>query len=129
MIRLDDNMQDDELRVLGKHSPEKPKKDDFKWYYAAAILLILSGAIFAAVRLLDDKRNQIVPDFYETELGDSASMMQTLPVLEKLGNYKDSSKAYTEHLEMTVNDIPLDIYIPHRYSYKLVYHKMCLLRN
>ena len=113
MIRLDDNIQDDELRVLGKPSPEKPKKDGFKWYYAVAILLILSGTIFAAVRLLDDKRNQIVPDFYETELGDSASMMQTLPVLEKLGDYSDSSKAYTEHLQKTVNDIPLDIYIPH----------------
>ena len=26
MIRLDDNIQDDELRVLGKPSPEEPKK-------------------------------------------------------------------------------------------------------
>jgi hypothetical protein len=40
-------------------------------------------------------------------------MSKTILVMEKLGNYKDSSKAYTEHIEMTVNDIPLDIYIPH----------------
>lgn len=113
MIRLDDNIQDDELRVLGKPSPEEPKKKGFKWYYAVAILLILSGVIFAAVRLFDIRRNEIVPDFYETELSDTIAMSETIPVMEKLGNCKDSSKAYTEHIEMTVNDIPLDIYIPH----------------
>ena len=113
MIRLDDNIQDDELRVLGKPSPEEPKKKGFKWYYAVAMLLILSGVIFAAVRLFDIQRNEIVPDFYETELSDTIAMSETIPVKEKLGNYKDSSKAYTEHIEMTVNDIPLDIYIPH----------------
>ena len=113
MIRLDDNIQDDELRVLGKPSPEEPKKKGFKWYYAVAILLILSGVIFAAVRLFDIRRNEIVPDFYETELSDTIAMSETIPVIEKLGNYKDSLKAYTEHIEMTVNDIPLDIYIPH----------------
>ena len=113
MIRLDDNIQDDELRVLGKPSPEEPKKKGFKWYYAVAILLIISGVIFAAVCLFDIRRNEIVPDFYETELSDTIAMSETIPVIEKLGNYKDSSKAYTEHIEMTVNDIPLDIYIPH----------------
>lgn len=113
MIRLDDNIQDDELRVLGKPSPEEPKKKGFKCYYAVAILLILSGVIFAAVRLFDIRRNEIVPDFYETELSDTIAMSETIPVMEKLGNYKDSLKAYTEHIEMTVNDIPLDIYIPH----------------
>ena len=113
MIRLDDNIQDDELRVLGKPSPEEPKKKGFKWYYAVAILLIISGVIFAAVRLFDIRRNEIVPDFYETELSDTIAMSKTILVMEKLGNYKDSSKAYTEHIEMTVNDIPLDIYIPH----------------
>lgn len=113
MIRLDDNIQDDELRVLGKPSPVEPKKKGFKWYYAVAILLIISGVIFAAVRLYDIRRNEIVPDFYETELSDTIAMSKTILVMEKLGNYKDSSKAYTEHIEMTVNDIPLDIYIPH----------------
>ena len=113
MIRLDDNIQDDELRVLGKPSPDNPKKKGFKWYYAVAILLIISGVIFAAVRLFDIQRNEIVLDFYETELSDTIAMSETIPVMEKLGDYTDSSKAYTEHLEMTVNDIPLDIYIPH----------------
>ena len=119
MIRLDDNIQDDELRVLGKPSPEEPKKKGFKWYYAVAILLILSGVIFAAVRLFDIQRNEIVPDFYETELSDTIAMSETIPVKEKLGNYKDSLKAYTEHIEMMVNDIPLDIYIPHNAKQRL----------
>lgn len=112
MIRLDDNIQDDELRVLGKPSSDKPKKG-FKWYYAVVILLIISGLAFAAIRLFDIQRNEVVPDFYETELGDSIAISETVPVLEKLGDYTDSSKAYTEHIQRTVNDIPLDIYIPH----------------
>ena len=34
--------------------------------------------------------------------------------IEPLGNYADTTgKAYTEHLELTINDIPLDSYIPH----------------
>ena len=119
MIRLDDNIQDDELRVLGKPSPDNPKKKGFKWYYAVAILLIISGVIFAAVRLFDIQRNEIVLDFYETELSDTIAMSETIPVMEKLGDYTDSSKAYTEHLEMTVNDIPLDIYIPHNATPRL----------
>jgi len=119
MIRLDDNIQDDELRVLGKPSPEQPKKKGFKWYYAVAILLIVSGVIFAAVRMLNDQHNEIVPDFYETELSDSVTMIQTTPVPAKLGDYTDSSKAYTEHLQQTINDIPLDIYIPHNATPRL----------
>lgn len=119
MIRLDDNIQDDELRVLGKPSPDTPKKKGFKWYYAVAILLILSGVIFAAVRMLNDQHNEIVPDFYETELSDSVTMIQTTPVPAKLGDYTDSSKAYTEHLQQTINDIPLDIYIPHNATPRL----------
>lgn len=119
MIRLDDNIQDDELRVLGKPSPEEPKKKGFKWYYAVAILLILSGVIFAAVRLFDIQRNEIVPDFYETELSDTIAMRETIPVMEKLGNYTDSSNAYTEHIQKIVNDIVLDIYIPHNATPRL----------
>ena len=37
-----------------------------------------------------------------------------------LGNYIDTTKAYTEHLRDTINDIPLDIYIPHNAVPELV---------
>lgn len=113
MTRLDDNIQDDELRVLGKPSSDKPKKKGFKWYYAVAILLILSGVIFAAVRLLDDKRDELVPDLYESELSEGREVIEHTQQLELLGDYSDSTHAYTEHLQRTVNDIPIDIYIPH----------------
>lgn len=119
MIRLDDNTQDDELRVLGKPSSDGPKKVGFKWYHAVAIFLILSGVTYAAVRLSDIRRKRIVTDFYETELCDSATVTEAVPVMEKLGDYRDSSKAYTEHLQQTINDIPLDIYIPHNAAPRL----------
>lgn len=113
MIRLDDNIRDDELRVLGKPSEENPKGKGFRWYHAVAILLLITGVIFAVVCLSVARRNGIAPDFYETELGDAAAVGEAVPPLEKLGDYSDSTTAYTEHLEMTVNDIHLDIYIPH----------------
>ena len=37
-----------------------------------------------------------------------------------LGNYTDTTKAYTEHLRDTINDIPLEIYIPHNAEPELV---------
>ena len=43
MIRLDDNIRDDELRVLGKPSEENPKRRGFRWYYAVAILLLITN--------------------------------------------------------------------------------------
>ena len=39
---------------------------------------------------------------------------------EWLGNYTDTVKTYTEHLRDTINDIPLDIYIPHNAVPELV---------
>lgn len=124
MIRLEDNIQDDELRVLGKPITEQPKKKGFKWYYAVIILLILSGATLAFVHLFGSNNNEAAPeevvaDFYEQNLSDSASKTQADPVLETLGDYTDLSKAYTEHITRTVNDIPLDIYIPHNATPRL----------
>ena len=94
MIRLEDNIQDNELRVLGKPSPENPKKRNRKWYYAIVLLMILLGVIYAATHLTVIRHDEIVPDFYETE---SVERIETSePVPEKLGDYTDSSKAYPE---------------------------------
>ena len=117
MIRLEDNIHDNELRVLGKPSPENPKKRNRKWYYAIVLLMILLGAIYAATHLTVIRHDEIVPDFYETESVERIEASE--PVPEKLGDYTDSSKAYTEHIQRTINDIPLDIYIPHNATPRL----------
>ena len=53
--------------------------------------------------------------------GTSDDPVSVLP-LAPLGDYSDTTltKAYTEHLRDTINDIPLDIYIPHNAVPELV---------
>lgn len=118
MIRLDDNIKDDELRVLGKHPSPESKKRGLRWYYALLIVLGLAGAIFAICRISGES-DQPVPDYYETVLNDNTSTATPVPAVEKIGDYTDTITAYTEHLQMTVNDIPLDIYIPHNAKSRL----------
>ena len=113
MIRLDDNIKDDELRVLGKPSSSGPEKRGFRWYYVLLIVLGLIGAVVAICRLFGSGKEEPVADYYEAALADSTAAVSSVPVPERLGNYSDTTTAYTEHLQMSVNDIPLDIYIPH----------------
>lgn len=112
MIRLDDNIKDDELRVLGKPSSQENGKSVFRWYYALLAGLGLAGLVFVICRIADDKE-QLAPDYYETTLADSTEVFIPIPIANKLGDYSDTTTAYTEYLQKTVNDIPLDIYIPH----------------
>ena len=113
MTRLDDNIRDDELRVLGKSSSSVTGKKRFRWYYVLLIVLGLSVLIFAVCRLSGSDGEKPVDDFYETTLADSTMVPAPLSIPDRLGDYSDTTTAYTEHLQMSVNDIPLDIYIPH----------------
>lgn len=113
MTRLDDNIRDDELRVLGKAPSSGTGKKRFRWYYVLLIVLGLAGLIFAVCRLLGNNDKKPVAEFYETALADSTIIPAPLPIPERLGDYSDTATAYTEHLQITINDIPLDIYIPH----------------
>lgn len=109
MIRLDDNIKDDELRVLGKPASEETKKAGHRWL---CVILIVLGLVTVGAGIFMTVRNTLkrnVPDYYEAELNDSAST----PIPDRFGDYSDTVKAYTEHLVKTINDIPLDIYIPH----------------
>ena len=113
MNRLDDNIRDDELRVLGKSSSFGTGKKRFRWYYVLLIVLGLSVLIFAVCRLSGSDGEKPVDDFYETTLADSTMVPAPLFIPDRLGDYSDTTTAYTEHLQMSVNDIPLDIFIPH----------------
>lgn len=113
MNRLDDNIKDDELRVLGKAPSSGTGKKRFRWYYVLLIVLGLAGLIFAVCRLSGSGGDKPVDDFYETTLADSTMVPAPLSIPDRLGDYSDTTTAYTEHLQMSVNDIPLDIYIPH----------------
>ena len=99
------DIHDDELRIVGQKTllsqTKKPKSRKYTWIavLALAVLVLVLAALFWL--------NQPVSSpVYESDKQD------TLP---PLGHYTDMlvEKAYVEHLQDSINDIPLDIYIPH----------------
>ena len=118
MSRNEVDIHDDELRVIGQkrtpHSSEDIRHKKLWWWIAAALLIC---GIIAAVFLFSGKKE----DMSESEAVVFEPMIEpddnpvAEEVLAPLGDYSDTTltKAYTEHLRDTINDIPLDIYIPH----------------
>ena len=105
MINRIDEIQDDELRVIGRPSGSEDTRKPRKWLWivmAVAIVAAVAAATIICSRKPGPGNDPVVFD---------SSIKEKI---EPLGNYADTTgKAYTEHLELTINDIPLDIYIPH----------------
>lgn len=96
-----DEIRDDELRVIGRTDP-KPKK----WHRVVIVLVAVLAVVAGSVVWIGkpDADAGVAPVTPE----------RPAESVEFLGNYSDTTgRAYAEHLTMTVNDIPLDIYIPH----------------
>lgn len=105
MINRIDEIQDDELRVIGRPSGSEDTRKPRKWLWIVMAVAIVAAVVAATIicsRKPGPGNDPVVFD---------SSIMEKI---EPLGNYADTTgKAYTEHLELTINDIPLDIYIPH----------------
>lgn len=108
---------DDEIRII---SASQEKKGFRPWVW---VCLATSGVaiILALLFLLNNHK----PDTKtETTQVVFEPIKEAIPEsdheTEWLGNYTDTAKAYTEHLRDTINDIPLDIYIPHNAVPELV---------
>lgn len=96
-----DEIRDDELRVIGR-TVSKPKKRRWVVIVLVAVLSVVAGAV---VWIGKPDADAVVAPVTPERPAES---------VEFLGNYSDTTgRAYAEHLTMTVNDIPLDIYIPH----------------
>lgn len=110
--RIDD-IQDDEFRVIGHSSGTENTAKPRKWLWIIMALVIVAAVVAAAV--IWSRKSDIGNDpgvFDPSAVAEPVN--PTKEKVEPLGNYTDTtSKAYTEHLRMTINDIPLDIYIPH----------------
>lgn len=104
------DIRDDEIRII---SAAQVKKGHRLWLWVCIIGIL--GAVIATLLISFSGRNEThteeVPDvvFEPTVTVEE----NTDFVVKWLGNYSDTTKAYTEHLKDTINDIPLDIYIPH----------------
>ena len=125
MSRNEFDIHDDELRVIGQnrtfHTSDNTKPKRY-WWWIAAVLFVCG--IIASVFLFSGKEEEV----YESEIVVFEPMTKSEddPFAEEslapLGDYSDTTltKAYTEHLRDTINDIPLDIYIPHNAVPELV---------
>lgn len=106
------DIKDDEIRIIGTTQEEKKKGGLWGWL-AIALLAVacLVGAILYISR--DEDPSDAQEENYEVVFEPTAPVTQDKEEVKLLGDYSDSTKAYTEHLKKTVNDVPLDIYIPH----------------
>ena len=112
MNRRIDDIRDDELRIIGPDPEPQQEKKTLKWLWP-----IVAGVILVALAILAARLFRKPPDKPVADVFDQSTIIdepQTPPpALQDLGDYSDTTKAYTEHLQQTVNDISLDIYIPH----------------
>ncbi len=103
MINRIDEIQDDELRVIGRPSGSEDTRKPRKWLWIVMAVAIVAAVVAATIICSRKPGND--PVVFDSSIKEK---------IEPLGNYADTTgKAYTEHLELTINDIPLDIYIPH----------------
>ena len=117
MSRNEFDIHDDDLRIIGQRKVHQVaggnKARKLWWWVTVAILVGIAASLILMI-----SRKEVY--YYTNESGVVFEPMQEtsvdtdLPILP-LGDYSDTTltKAYTEHLRDTINDIPLDIYIPH----------------
>ena len=105
MINRIDEIQDDELRVIGRPSGSEDTRKPRKWLLIVMAVAIVAAVVAATIICSRKPGPGNDPVVFDSSIKEK---------IEPLGNYADTTgKAYTEHLELTINDIPLDIYIPH----------------
>lgn len=123
MARNGYDIHDDEFRIIGAkgsapgRGPDGEDKNSrryLRWVVTAVIvfvLLVIGSIVYKTISAEEDATTEEVVFEPMSESNHDSHPDETV---EPLGNYQDTtSKAYTEHLKDTINDIPLDIYIPH----------------
>lgn len=103
------DIRDDEIRIIGAPKPLPTSKVWIRSSIAIVCVIIAGVLIFAFwPRRTDETADPVV--VFEPE---NAVVPEHEEPVKWLGEYSEPTKAYTEHIRDTINDIPLDIYIPH----------------
>lgn len=103
------DIRDDEIRIIG--AQEASVRTPL-WLKVVIGVVVISLVVLAGVLFVDrssDKAEDPPMVFEPIDIPETAPEEKVV----WLGDYSDTHKAYTEHLRDTINDIPLDIYIPH----------------
>ena len=117
MSNKTDEIRDDEIRIIGKNG-KQTDQGGRKWLWISlGAVAVVAVVLVLVLRLSGSKRTaneaEVVPELFDP-----------VPVVEQpsesesekkawLGDYSDETTPYTEHIQRTINDINLDIYIPH----------------
>lgn len=122
MIEFDDKIGDDELQVLGK-----PKQQDIadsgdngnNWLWKViALVLLCTTIVIICISRCDNKAANCVKAV-DTLSQVEKEEVRVVEPKKPLGSYSDNGEAYVEHIAKEINDIVLDIYIPHNAEPKL----------
>ena len=117
MSNKTDEIRDDEIRIIGKNG-KQTDQGGRKWLWislgaVAVVAVVLVLVLSLSGRKRTNNEAEVVPELFDP-----------VPVVEQpsesesekkawLGDYSDETTPYTEHIQRTINDINLDIYIPH----------------
>ncbi len=99
-------IKDDELRVIGRQAQEK--RPVSKTRTCIIIIVAILAAVVIGILTFRGNAPEEAPTVFEPVSVPSEE--RNLPLI---GNYADTVNAYTELLKYTINDIELNIYIPH----------------
>lgn len=101
------DIQDDEIRIIGTSSSER-SSHALVWGLVGVVcaILIALTLFYKKEKTAEIEEPAVVFEPLDETISETEETIW-------LGDYSDSLQAYTEHLRDTINDIPLDIYIPH----------------
>ncbi len=105
------NKQEKEVYVLGADIKEKKKGGAAKWWWIAAVLVCLAAAPAGVYMIFFfEKEREETPDYYfEPE---DTGTVENITVVENV-EADPAEPAWIEVVQDTVNDVPLDIFVPY----------------
>lgn len=111
------DIRDDEIRVIGSDDGQRKKFQGWKW-----LVLLVAGIVIGIIvwQALPEKQEPIVEDTAELGYFDpSPNIQEQLIQKTPLSRAEETGHGFVEIADTTINDIPLQIYIPHQMSFSL----------
>ena len=103
------DIEDDEIRIIG--APSEKKRFSWTWMVILVACILISAVL--AVLLVNRERSVQDENYQVVFEPENEIITEAVDSVKWLGDYSNMTKAYTEHIKDTINDIPLDIYIVH----------------
>lgn len=122
MGKIEYDIKDTEFRIIGQSpqpsEPQQKPRKTWLWILLGALALAVLGVLVFGGRSSENEtpaEEEVIEDVVFEPMNEVEVPEEFQEPLIPLGDYSDTTlvKPYTEHLRDTINDIPIDIYIPH----------------